>query len=308
MVIEFSSGIRNFDQNQRKSLARLLSDASDRGHFIEMSYPDRRWFEKEFLGSDLYYSLLDKEIMREAIGKWQAPASMSRILSHVTFGDNPADDIAGLDAIINEKSLVIVENGYYDWSAIKRWIELYRKKKGYADINLLVFQNASRRILDAANGGGKDNIPNEATRLMPRYNGYHQVKLASIFDSDRTSGADIDHNSVLKQKLDTRDIGWHELEKRALENYFDWDCYAAIGCVTGSRPAHIDEETWDYLHIQNFINRQLDKAQRLNEYTKPKMVDLSAATDRQLMTSRLAHVGRTPDEIQAIILFIAKII
>lgn len=308
MIIELTSGIRSFDEDQKNRLSKLVMEAISRGHFFEMSFQENLWFQKEFLENDRYYGSLDRELMREAVQIWSPTALMSRSLSTIKIGEDPERDLSALDAVVHQQSIVVVENGKYDWSAISRWVELYCKNRGFEDINSLVCEEIACRRLMQANAGGKGGIVNEATSHVPDFNGAHPVKMMSIFDSDKSSCDDADHNGYIKSGLDGLGVGWYELRKRALENYFDWKCFVEIGCVTGERPNDVDEADWDYLDIEEYINETLDTALRKNKYEKSKMTDLSEKLDIKLLNRRITHDGQVSDEIQDIILRLAKIV
>lgn len=308
MIFKITDGIRNFGESGINRFSKLLLDVFEAGHCLSMSPSNQNWLEEELLDTDRYYGEIDKEIFCEGIMKSSTTTQLERYLSAVSVGDNEGTDLDVMEAVLRRPSLVVLENGTYDWSAICKWILLYRKKRDYRDINSLVSKAVSKGRLVSSNAGGNGGILNEGRTRKPQFHGAHAVKMFSVFDSDKSHAGAPDSNKTIKAGLDEEEITWHELTKRAMENYFPWKNYCDIGCLQGDPPAGYSEEMWDYVKVDDYINVSLTPQHRVADYSKSKMTALSAALTGDDLRTRFAHIGGGSDEIQEIILKIARII
>ncbi len=299
MIFVISDNIRFLAEENYRAFARNVSVALERHHFFSFDYNAFIWFEKEFLNTDKYYGEIEREELRSILPK-EPPTSLMSFLTRINVGDDPDHDIGRMTTLIDKFSFVIVENNLYDGSTIKKWIKLYRNERNYKTLNQYVHRQVSCNLIDFSNGGGKDNIANDAEYHLHSYNGFHNYKLFSIFDSDKSNANDIDHNVYVKQQLNDRSIDWHELEKRELENYFPLASFQKCRLTdsNGSKLRTLSDVEWDFCDLYTLEGLHFEKKD---------LLILSDNLTKEELKSRLEHCVNDPDELQKIIFKIAKI-
>lgn len=137
--------------------------------------------------------------------------------------------------ILNEKSLIILENGINDFKFIKGIIQKYATKK---NIYKLIKKAIDKHWLVSENAGGAGGYENIIrSYISGRYNNIHKFKIFALFDSDRSSKTDFNdkYSNLINYLKNTQNesikfddcicniendiIYWHILYKREIENY-----------------------------------------------------------------------------------------
>ena len=299
MIFDITDGITSLSAERHHILARALAVAVENIHFLNVSFKALRWIEQEIIASPDFYGDIQREALREIIA--QTPSSiLSKNLAHFQVGGNADGDVVKMLVLATEPSHIIVENSKNDGAVIAKWVRLYKDERAFKSLNELVAERLKRNRIRFANAGGKGNIPNEADSLMPLFKNLHSYKLLAIFDSDKGHAADTDKNHHIKQELDNRAIAWHELSNRAVENYFPFSTYSNAQLVRPGivAPSIGETDEWDYCHL----NSLADLA-----FAKDDLIALARELTKDELKSRMAHKQANPDEIQAVILKIAKI-
>ena len=284
------------------NFAKTLLDAAEKQHYVQVSPKVLLWIEQELFNTNKYLGTLARESLKGNKDFWQPTSMCQKYQRHVTIGYNtnmlPIEKMA---LLVEEPSVVVLENGRYDWAVIKKWIELYKNDRGLKTINQQVNRAVITHQLREHNaGGGNGSITNVITVLMPIYQGLHAFRLTTIFDSDKDSVDDAsDHNQCLKVFLSKNQIEWHELQKREIENYFDFETYRHAGLLANKTQVYdFTAEKWDYLNICK--NKMIKMAKRDVERLSELL------TKDELKKHVITPSGE--DEIQTIILHLAKYI
>ena len=284
------------------NFAKTLLDAAEKQHYVQVSPKVLLWIEQELFNTNKYLGTLARESLKGNKDFWQPTSMCQKYQRHVTIGYNtnmlPVEKMA---LLVEEPSVVVLENGRYDWAVIKKWIELYKNDRGLKTINQQVNRAVITHQLREHNaGGGNGSITNIIKELMHIYEGLHALRLTTVFDSDKHSAHDAtDHNQHLKAFLDKNQIKWHELKKREIENYFDIETYRRAGLLADNAQDYdFTAEEWDFLDIgkSKIIKMEKRDVERLSELL----------IKDELKKHATALSGE--DEIQAIILHLAKYI
>ena len=302
MIFSIDDSVMRQGENVALVFASSLQKAAEKRHYVEMSPPMQQWIDNELFGSDKYLGTLACESLVNNMEFWNPASICKRHQTTVTVGYGSGMlSVEEMALLVEEPSVVVLENGRYDWAAIKRWIELYRKEREFKTINQQVHRAVTNHWLREHHaGGGSGSIVNVMTVLIPIYKGLHALRLTAIFDSDKTSAHDtVDHNQSLKAFLNENHIGWHELAKREIENYFDFETYRRAGLLTdNTQTCTMSLEEWDFHDIGK------DKWFKMEKKDVEKLSD--ALTKDELKKHAADLSGK--DEVQDIILHLAKYI
>ncbi len=299
MIFRIDKSITELNAPDLLVFAGALQKASENLHFLDVDYQVQLWIERTIFQSDLYLGKLVIQQIQRNEEMW-SPSSMNRkYLRTVTVGcEEGMLTASSMKIMAEEPSVVVLENGKYDWCVISKWIKLYRKDHSFGYVNAYVNRAVGCNLIRSGNAGGSGGILNEIDILIPSYKDTYPLKLLSIFDSDKTSPTDIEeHNNTIKEGLNKLGIEYHELCKREIENYFPLDTYRRAGfVVAGVDVPDLPEEEWDYLdvHKNDFLSLEKKDVETLaKEITKPEL------------QSRVGNVNGQ-DEIQEIILKLAR--
>lgn len=302
MIFSIDDSVMKQGEDAALVFAVSLQKAAEKRHYVEISLPMRQWINNELFGSDKYLGSLARESLVNNLEVWNPASICKRYQTTVTVGYGSGMlSIEEMALLVEEPSVVVLENGRYDWAVIKRWIKLYRKERGFDTINQQVHRAVTSHLLREHNaGGGNGSISNVMTVLMPIYKGLHALRLTTIFDSDKASAHDtVDHNQSLKAFLNENHIEWDELTKREIENYFDFETYRRAGLLTdNTQPCTTPLEEWDFHDIGK------DKQIIMEKKDVEKLCDV--LTKDELKTHATELSGR--DEVQDVILHLAKYI
>ena len=302
MIFSIDDSVMEQGEDVAFVFATSLQKAAEKWHYVDMSPQMRRWIDNELFESEKYLGTLAREALVKNSELWNPASICKRHQTTVTVGYGSGMlSVEEMALLVEEPSVVVLENGRYDWAVIKRWIKLYRKERGFDTINQQVHRAVTGHLLREHHaGGGSGNITNVMTVLMPIYKGLHALRLTTIFDSDKTSAHDtVDHNQNLKVFLDENHIGWYELAKREIENYFDFETYRRAGLLTDNTQTNtMPSEEWDFHDIGK------DKQIKMEKKDVEKLSD--ALTKEELKKHTVDLSGK--DEIQDIILHLAKYI
>lgn len=233
--------------------------------------------------------------------------------------------------ILNNPSIIIVENATNDWKFIKGIIYKYANHPKRRSVYMLLKKSLDNLLLIAEQAGGKGQIKSRFEDLKEhRYKDIHQYKIMALFDSDRSDNKSLNHeiNSLinyLKGKEidcttaiheDSDLIIWHMLYKRELENYTPVDVLIKNLSLTPEEQidllSKIPEEL-DFLDYEEFVKANKHIAVKtdfpdlfLKEWTRDKIEERCEEhkVSIELPNGTLLEVS----EIEQILLKIAKII
>ncbi|MEH1935730.1 MAG: hypothetical protein V7L14_18935 [Nostoc sp.] len=193
--------------------------------------------------NEKWISIGDKEKLRDKINEIYSISAYitpehHHYLTTIRIGINN-DEIHPSDAykIINERSIVIIENYPNDWKFIKSLIEKYEHFARRKSIYQLIKKALDNRYLFYDHAGGSGIQKQIQGWKESVYQNIYQYKLIAIFDSDKKHPTDFkgeyknliqyiknrsidtppSRNDIIYD--DTDIIVWHMLHKRAIENY-----------------------------------------------------------------------------------------
>ncbi len=143
-------------------------------------------------------------------------------------------------AMLENKSVLIFENGINDFKFLKGVLKKYRNRKARRNIYKLIEQAIATNQLIDENAGGIGNILHRKENLENRdYKNIFKYKAFIIFDSDRDSDSlelkkeQSEQKKIIRELKDNQAIQtfancvcepvdkcwWHMLYKRGIENY-----------------------------------------------------------------------------------------
>lgn len=257
--------------------AKALLRACENQHLIEVSPSVRGWIDRTIIQNPKYEYLgsFDCEDIMKNQEFWDIKTIQKQNLQTICVGyETKMISVKQMWLLVNEPSLVILENGYFDWMVLCKWVSLYKKDKSLGSIFMMVHKAITdHKTLREHNAGGCDNIQNVMRALMPLYNNMYRFRLTTIFDSDKVSKEDtLEHHCTLKTFLNDNEILFHELEKREIENYFSLQLYEKAGLRQLGVSVDKDIETeWDYIDLgkESFLQfKKSDIAKLCNELLK----------------------------------------
>lgn len=295
-----------------RDMAQALVRAAEKQHHVCPTPDVWKWIDENILQTDTYLGSLEKELLMSNRELWD-PKSMKRnheTTVHVGISGN-MHTVRDMLKLIDEPSIIVVENETYDGAAITKWVKLYKKKKGLETINTEVYQALRGYRLRFHNaGGGNMTIANSIDTKKVTYGHLYPFLITTIFDSDKRSASDTtDHNSKLKAYLTANTIAWHELKKREIENYFAPSTYSRAGLLRDERQANaMPPEEWDFHDMgKSTIVGKTDDNGKAVHIEKKDVLTLSDLLTRDELEGRV-QTDSTYDEIQEIIFLLAKYI
>lgn len=308
MIFHIEQSICTLSDDELRIFGKALCEASDNHHFIVITPLLVKWFlDVMFVkNSNKYLGELDVEQLRNS-NIWDEPDGVSSVnLRHFHVGDGKNNTITPKDMLtmVQERSVVAVENATYDWCAIKCWVKLYSNDREIKSIAGKVHSAIMNDLIRPdADGGGNGTILNCIGRNLQYFKGLSKYKITSIFDSDKNSINDSsEHNKVLKEGLAALGIEYHELLKREIENYFPLQTYERAALVKNSLPlASLNIHEWDYLDVYKNPNFNLGKKDVLKLCDELSKDELS-----ERLSSNPPQNGY--NEAQRIVLLLAKYI
>lgn len=306
MIFKIDSSLKNVAGKSAKELADLILHISNAQHNISCE-PDLWKWVNEHLFVNEYLSNWDIQLI---IGNKQLrdiTHAQSRYLSTVTVGTAAGMfNLAEADKLVNQPSLVIVENEQNDWAVIRTWIDLLKNDRTYKDVNTIVCKRKDADDFRAYNAGTSGQIVNSIAQRQVIYGSATPYKVTTLIDSDKCNAAADLSNEKKKiiQAMQAAGIEGHILHKREMENYFTEANYRAAGIIAPGEtiPAYTDE-VWDFIDIENapFTN-----------YKKKQLPVVAQYLDKPSLLSRVdvrkvTYNGEVMNEIQMIILKFAKL-
>jgi hypothetical protein len=208
-----------------------------------------------------------------------------------------------------------VENSTNDGSVIRRWAASYSDEDNVGDLNKSVFEAIEEnRVRFLNGGGGNGTIIKRIEDQLKVFGKYTQMKMTSVFDSDKNSLEDPGQNQALKDYLDENHYDYHCLVKREMENYFPLKVYQKCGLLNEEAEIpNYTEEEWDYVKIKEDDDKKPGEQEFLS-YNKKELPNLAARAKKKHFKQRIrhqqtynSHYGDV-DEIQHILLMIAKFV
>ena len=289
---------------QDRELAKAIDLISSEGHYLDCTSQVYEYIETKVLVNAYLGTISIDEIRKNK--EMFAPTALKRnycttIL--VGYGVNMLT-INEVLFMLSKQSKLVLENGTYDWSTVKRWVDVLKNDRNYKSLNQMVMRSIDTHKLVVEHAGGAGGIRQRMEALQSEYGeNVARHKLLTVFDSDKISETDAgNHNEKLISFLSECNFLWHELYKREMENYYSVKTYRLAGLVKDESLDELNSLTpqaYDYLDIEKSDNLS---------YTKRHMPLLAKYMDGDRLAERVSHHIR-PDginEIQEIILLLAK--
>ena len=302
MIFTFNQSVQ---QGNIGLLARSVLLIAEKHHHLLLDNDMSDWLSSTILDSTNYLGSFDREALKNNREVWRVTGVQQKYQTKLTVGlEENTINIEQLYKIVNEPSYVVLENSMYDWSAICRWVDIYRNERDFKTLNESVFRAIKEmRLRGDHSGGGNGTIANRISNLKEIFQECSKFKVTTIYDSDKDSPHDTtEHNKVLNEYLKSLGFIGHELHKREIENYFSVDTLRMAGMINENViiPKYTPEE-YDFLDIENapFV-----------KYKKKSMPKLAQNLYKAALKERVAHhkVSDSIDEIQFIIITLSRFI
>ena len=299
MIISFNSTIfQTQDEEVQSNLAKILVILIENNHFIDNKSISSIFFDNEYKYifdetdvSQRYLSMRDQQKLKDYITNNRKPITQlhRNYLTHFTIGTN-LGEIHPNDAykIINERSLVIIENYPNDWKFIRGIIYKYEHFGDRKSIYQLIKRALENSYLIYDHAGGSGIQQQIQGWVEGIYEKICRYKLMAIFDSDKKNPSDfkegyknlikylknisIDFPLAEDDKIyEDRDrIVWHMLYKRAIENYV---------------PVNVIKQNITNLSSEQIANlEQLDKTSEIMDfivYQKPTYISIGKSKAKE---------------------------
>lgn len=226
--------------------------------------------------------------------------------------------------LFGEPSLVLLENGPYEWPVYKMMMDVYKNDREYKSIYavLLKAANGQHRTLRELHAGGNGHFEAiiDSKEQTPEYKGLTKYKIYPVTDSDRDSenanyqptpkklyrlfcGINNKNSDIDRSLIDTLNqchYNWHMWRKRAIENYFPPEAYENIGLNA------------DQYRSYNLPERYFKKVDNeINNYEKKDLERVAASMSRkdyETICDKLTIMGNRMSEIQLFLLKMAKVV
>lgn len=302
MIFTFN---RSVQQGDISLLAKCVLLIAEKHHHLLLDNGMSDWLSSTIIESTEYLGRVDREALKNNREVWRVTGVQQKYQTKLTVGvEENTITIEQLYKIVNEPSYVVLENSMYDWSAICRWVDIYRNERDFKSLNESVFRAIKEMNLRGDHsGGGNGTIVNKIKSFDGIFQECSKLKVTTIYDSDKKSLTDSkDHNNALRDFLESFGFIGHELHKREIENYFSIDTLRMAGMIKEEEdiPEYTPEE-YDFLDIEKapFV-----------KYKKRLMPALSQHLHKTALKERVAHhkVSDSVDEIQLIIITLARFI
>lgn len=316
MIFKFDDSVKTDDDKERHLLAKCLRLMNEKGHKVERNGCYLSYIEKKILVIT-YVGERDIDLIERNRAFFDVTSSNREDYRCVTIGYgegmcSPADTYL----VLNEPSLVIVENKTNDGSVITRWAECYKDEGKAGDVNECVLDAIRDKRLRFLNAGGGDGtIIKRIEDERSVFGGFPHFKITTVYDSDKNSANDTNnHNKVLEDYLTANNYKYHCLLKREMENYFPITVYGECGLLRDGKtiPPYSDVD-WDYLEIKEEKDKRPGE-QDFMYYEKKLLPDLAAKACKKHFKQRVAHQSKynshygEVDEIQHVLLMLAQYI
>lgn len=317
MIFRFDDTLKTNDEKTKHLLAKCLILMNEKGHHIERSGFYFNFIEKEIIATT-YMGKMDIDLIHNNGELYDATTSNLADYRYIIVGRGekmctPSD----AHILLNEPSVVVVENERNDGSVIKRWAECYQDEDNIGDLNASVFEALEDGRLRFVNAGGGDGtIVKRIEDQMKVYGRCSQLKITTVFDSDKNSSTDTTpHNQTLKDFLVAGGFDFHCLVKREMENYFPLKVYEKCGLLkVGYEIPDNSAEEWDYEKIKEDKDKTPGEQEYLT-YEKRFLPDMAARAKKKHFKQRINHQAKynnshygEVDEIQCILLMLAKFV
>lgn len=345
MIFKFNSSVFNStDIGIQRALTRIFLDFLD-DHFLW----DMENLTSLFLNEDRAIQILEDTLHWQSLGKQLQDQIAEHIfikaeqstyitdqkkfyLSTIVIGEDEGD-INPIFAVrlINEKSIVVIENNLNDWNFIRGIVKNYANYSNKKNIYRVVKKAVEENRLQARGFGGGGEIKKNLEMLVNKdYDFIYKYKIATLFDSDRNSshedikkeiynrlvylkGRDFDAKNIVELNYSSSDLlGWHMLYKREIENYIPLHLiHSTFPSIDESKREILNKLKEEQLDFFNF--GEFDEVKK-NEASQIFLTD----SIREDLSSRCGHhkvKADTPnnilediDELEKIILMLAKIV
>lgn len=311
MIFKFDDSVKTDDDKERHLLAKCLRLMNEKGHKVDRNGCYFDFVEKVVQGT-MYMGQMDINQIENNHELFDVTNAHRDDYTCLTMGMgegmySPSDILV----ILEKDSLVVVENASYDSQVIKRWAESYSDEDGkIGDVNKAVYDALDEgRLMFLNAGGGDGTITLKIKDQLPFYGNNPQLKITTVFDSDKKSADDEGiHNQSLKTYLEENGYTYHCLVKREMENYFPLKVYEKCGiAVEGYVFPEFTSDEWDYVEV--------DKLEGLKEkYEKKMLPELAKRSKKKHFKQRVAHQKKynshygEVDEIQHVLLMLAQYI
>ncbi len=311
MIFHLDSSIIN--KAYAHNLASYLKLIHEKKHKIDYDNPSVwEFIEREVL-STAYLGKLDIDLIKENTELREVNNVDRGYLRTVCIGTKPGMvDLTTLGIILTTNSCVVLENSHHDWWPIKYWIDFVKNDRDYKEINKKVSEAlALKWIYPEHAGGGDGTITNKIVDMEgTTYSAAITFKVTTIFDSDKVSATiPSTKNKGLKKYLNDNGFGYHEWERREIENYIPLRIYKNCNlCQRNQTEPDTTPEVWNYTDIGEHPYFK-------GKYTKDKLPMLAKNIDKSSVRESFATKSfvnsvdnHQVSELQYVIFLLAKYI
>ncbi len=297
--------------------AKLVVTLAANSHIIDCDTETQKWMEQ--CVND-HAGTTDKELVKNA-SLYEITSLKRKYLTTIEV-----DGAFTKDKYLNlfgNPSLVLVENGPYEWPVYQMMIDAYKNDRNYRNIFAVLLNavNGPHRTLQELHAGGNGSFISliNSKEDSPEYKGLTKLKIYAVTDSDKASETapylptpkslyrffcgcrnkeEVDRTNIdtLNQPL----YHWHMWRKRTIENYFPPEKYEIIG---------LNADQYRSYHIPERYFKKVEK--EINGYDKNNLKHVAQSMSRrdyEAICDKLTINGNTVSEIQLFLLKMAKVV
>ena len=249
---------------------------------------------------------------------WESPifTPTSQIKQFLTTLDLSVFSVEQVKVLVNNRSLLLVENEVNEWPVYKEIIKRYAKYGRDPFHNIFMLLNrATDKTLEAHNGGGYGQYGQIIDFLdANKFHGVLKYKMCVLFDRDTNDNHTFDSNKnalflllchkEAKQMVDEdvyslqqkSEYTWHMWYKRAIENYFLDEAYERHGV--------------DVSKLKSSLNRDYYKIceENIPSYHKDLLPKLVGEMNREKFEQNLQIFTTSVGDISELRLFLLKLV
>lgn len=301
------------DKTYAHDLASYLKLIHERKHKIDYDSPSVWDFIEQEVLSTAYLGKVDIDLIKGNNELREVNSIDRGYFRTVNIGTKPGmTDLTTLGVILKTNSCVVLENSHHDWLPIKIWIDFVKNDRNYKEINLKVSEAiALKWIYPEHAGGGDGTITNKIKDIeLSTYSSATKLKVTTIFDSDKVSAIiQSQKNKGLKKYLIDNGFGFHEWERREIENYIPLRIYKICNLYQRNQAEpNTTPEVWNYTDIGKH-------PYFYGKYTKDKLPMLAKRIDKCSIRETFATKtfmnpvdNHLVSELQHVIFLLAKYI
>lgn len=310
MIFVLNNSLESGDARVKAALAKLIAAIVEKKHYMKASADTWQWVENEVLTTQ-FLGKMDIELIRKNNEFRDITKVMDTHLSLVDVGIRTGDvEPCSALLLVNKPSYVVVENETNDWPVLRRWIELMKNDCAFKSVNTLVEMKKCAGDIKPYNAGSSGQIINTLSNRLAEFGVLGGYKVMAVYDSDKGGKeAELSNEKKKIQVFSSENhLLNHILYKREMENYFSLQCYVNAHLADDGLIYPFSTERWDFEDVETYIRENSEL-----HYRKQNLPILSNYIDKQELMNitahhPLAHNGRSINEIQSLILKLAKLV